>query len=518
MNKMEFAGQEVVLIGDWRAYPAEGLLVRGEDSVRLEPKAMEVLVYLASRSGEVVTRDDLEREVWCGVMVGYDSITSTITKLRRALGDNSREPHYIATIPKRGYRLLATVEHNVPLPIDSLPNKPAIAVLPFVNMSGDPEQDYFADGISEDIITDLSRFHWFYVVARNSSFIYKGMAVDVKQVARELGVQYVLEGSVRKVGNQVRINAQLIDATAGCHIWAERYDRNIDDIFSAQDEISEAITTTVAPTFITVEAQRAARKTPEDYSAWDYTARGNWHLWRRGKDDIAQAIQLFESALKINSETTSAHSGLAFALCWAYIFGWQDDLVAVRKKAVNAARRAVDLDDADAWAHTILGWVHFISNELDAAITECKRALELNPSLALAESVLSISCSWRGDNEEAVQHAKMAQRLSPRDPGQSMWSFALACAEFGAGNYQQTVDWAKIATSVMPEFPGAWRYLAASLGHLDRLDDARAATQQLLHIMPHDNLKIVRAHLPSAKPKRMEQFIEGLRKAGLPPD
>lgn len=516
VDDMNIDSQNILLIGDWRVSPAEGVLMKGEETVRLEPKAMEVLVYLTSRPGEVVTRDDLEREAWHGAVVGYDSVTKTIAKLRKALGDNTKEPSYIATIPKRGYRLLAHVGHDVSSQSIRALDKPAIAVLPFDNLSGNPEQEYFADGISEDIITGLSKFHWFFVIARNSSFAYKGTAVDVKQVARELGVQYILEGSVRKAGERVRINAQLIDATNGCHIWAERYDRNIDDIFSAQDEISEAIITTVAPTFISVEAQRAERKTPENFNAWDYTARGNWHLWRRGKNDIAEAIRLFEAALQVDTKNTAALSGLAFAQCWVYIFGWEDDLDAVRNMAHEMARRAIDLDDSDAWAHAILGWVHFSSHELDASVTECERALELNPSLALAESVLSIACSWLGENEKAVQHAKMAQRLSPRDPGQSMWSFALACAEFGARNYTEAEEWAKITTTVMPEFPGAWRYLAASLGQLDKVEEAHMAINHLLQIMPHDSLQMVSTRLPSVSRERMEQFIDGLRRAGLP--
>ncbi len=277
-----------------------------------------------------------------------------------------------------------------------LSDKPTIAVLPFTNMSGDPEQEYFADGISEDIITGLSRFHWFFVIARNSSFSYKNSSVDLAQVARELGVQYVLEGSVRKSGTRVRIGAQLIDAKTGRHVWAERYDRNLNDIFALQDEISEAITTTVAPAFISAEARRAERKGPENLDAWDCAMRGNWHLSRRGKDDLAEARRYFEKALQLDQRNTTALSGLAFALCWVNIFGWEDDLDAVRTRAYDAAKQAVSYDDSDAWAHAILGWVRFTRHELDAAVAECLRALELNPSLALAESILSISYSWRG--------------------------------------------------------------------------------------------------------------------------
>ena len=213
--------------------------------------------------------------------------------------------------PVRAYQIALGHLEKQPLTdgtMPSLPAKPSIAVLPFDNLSGDPEQEYFADGVAEDIITALSKFHWFFVIARNSSFSYKGTSPDVRQVAKELGVQYVLEGSVRKGGNRVRITAQLVDALTGRHVWAERYDRDLEDIFVVQDEITEAITTTVAPAFMSAEAQRAERKSPENYGAWDYAMRGNWHLSRRGRDDIAEAQRLFETALDLDPQSTMALS------------------------------------------------------------------------------------------------------------------------------------------------------------------------------------------------------------------
>ncbi len=506
---------DTFVVGDWQVDPAAGTLVRDGTNVRLQPKVMEVLVYLSSRPGEIVTRNELEREVWRGMVIGYDAVTTTVTKLRKALDDDTHEPRYIATIPKRGYRLLARVDRDPQLQATAF-NKPGIAVLPFKNLSENPEHEYFADGICVDITTGLAKFHWFIVIACNSSFTYRGAGVDAKKVARELGVRYVVTGSVRRAADRMRISAQLIDADTGRHIWAESYDRSIEDMFSVQDEISEAITTTVAPAFIASEAQRADRKAPENLDAWDYTARGNWYLGRRGRDDIKKAIELFEAALEIDPNNTAALSGLAFALCWVNIFDWHRDRNTIRELAYDSARRAVDLDDTDAWAHAILGWVRFSAHDLDAAINECNRALQLNPSLALAESVLSIARSWQGENVEALRHAKAAQRLSPRDPGQSMSDFARACAEFGDGNYAAAVEWAQIATAAMPEFPGAWRYLASGLGHLGKLDEAHAAAQQLLRIMPHDNLQIVAARLPSVHQDRIDRFVGGLRRAGLP--
>ena len=397
-----------------------------------------------------------------------------------------------------------------------LSEKPSIAVLPFKNMSNDPEQEYFADGISEDIITGLSRFHWFFVIARNSSFTYKGNALDVKQVAEELGVQYILEGSVRKSGNRVRISAQLVEAITDRHIWVDKYDRNLEDIFAIQDEISQAITTAVAPAFVSAETLKAERKAPENLVAWDFVMRANWHLSRRGREDLAEARRMYIKALELDPKSVIALSGLAFSLCWINIFGWDEDLESIRRRAYEVAQNAVNLDASDAWSHMILGWVRFTQRNLEAAISECHRALELNPNLALAESILSIACSWHGDNDGAMEHAKKAERLSPRDPAQSMWSFARSSAEFGVGNYEEAARWAKLATDVLPEFPGAWRYLASSLGHLDRLTEARAAADELLRVLPSENLRMVREGLPGNIPERIDSFVDGLRMAGLP--
>ncbi|NKB48959.1 MAG: adenylate/guanylate cyclase domain-containing protein [Alphaproteobacteria bacterium] len=419
--------------------------------------------------------------------------------------------------PVRAYRVTLDQVPTAPIatePPPPLPDKPSIAVLPFNNMSGDPDQEYFADGIAEDIITGLSRFHWFFVIARNSSFSYKGTSPDIRQVARELGVQYVLEGSVRKGGNRVRITAQLIDALTGRHVWADRYDRDLDDIFTVQDEISEAITSTVAPAFVAAEAQRAERKAPENFDAWDYVMRGNWHLWR-GKDDIVEARRLFEIALELDSKNAVALSGLSMALTNMIIFGLVDDVVETRTMAYQAAQRAVDLDESDAGAHGALGLIHYFMHQLDAAVAELRRALELNPNLASSAGFLAITCSWRGDDDEALRHAEMATRLNPRNTDFTA-SLGRTCAEFGAGHNEQALEWARKTVEIAPGHPGGWHYLVASLAYLDRIEEARAAKDQLLRIMPNDSLSLIRASFPSIKPERMDQLLDGLRKAGLP--
>jgi TolB-like protein len=496
-------------------------LRRGGDPVALEPQVYRLIVYLIENRDRVVTKDELIENIWNRRVVSDGALSTRINSVRNAVGDSGRSQAVIKTFPRCGFRFVAEVFESgraVDVPSNSafpLPDKPSIAVLPLNNLSGDPQQEYFADGLAEDIITGLSRFHWFFVIARNSSFAYKGSVIDVKQVARDLGVQYVLEGSVRKAGDRVRITAQLIDGLTGRHVWAERYDRDLKDVFEVQDEVTEAVVGAVAPSFISAEARRLERKPPESFDAWDYAMRGNWHLARRGKTDIAEAKRLFETSLEIDPRNTMALSGLANALGWMINFGWADDIDATRAAAHAAARRAIDLDENDAWAHAAHGLISFYMNQLDAAAAACRRALELNPNLATAEGWLAVILSWRGEYDEAVLHAEKATRLSPRDI-HSIGSFARACAEFGAGRYEQAVQWAKTTIESTPEFPAAWMYLAISLAHLDRLIEAQAAKDQLLQVMPHCTLRHLRAALPSARPEEIDRRIEGLRKAGVP--
>ncbi len=397
-----------------------------------------------------------------------------------------------------------------------LPDKPSIAVLPFENLSGDPEQEYFADGLAEDIITGLSRFHWFFVIARNSSFVYKGKAVDVKQIAHELGVQYILEGSVRKAGNRVRIAAQLIDAPSGHHVWAERYDRDLEDIFAVQDEITEAITGAVAPSFIQSEVRRAERKTPGNLDAWDYTMRGYWRLWRLGKADIAEARRLFEVACELDPTSATAYSGLAQAWLFEVYYQWAKDPREARASALKAAQQAVALDGGDAWAQTLLGFAYMYMRKPDDGVTACRQALDLNPNLAFAEGILACCHAFRGDYDDAVTHAERAERLSPRDPQRVVWYQARAHAALGTEQYEEAAIWAKKSIEASPEMPAGWRVLASCYGHLGRIEEATTALQEVLRLYPDLTIESIRASHPSIRPEHVEIYVEGLRKAGLP--
>ena len=406
-----------------------------------------------------------------------------------------------------------TSDSAEPLP---LPDKPSIAVLPFQNMSGDPEQEYFADGIAEDIITALSRFSWFFVIARNSSFSYKGASPDVRQVAQELGVQYVLEGSVRKAANKVRITAQLIDALTGRHVWAERYDRELNDIFAVQDEITEAITGAIAPAFASAEVRRADHKSPENLDAWDYTMRGNWHLWRGTREDVAEAKNFFEIAIERDRRSAIAFTGLAIACVQEMVQGWTKDPKRERENGYQAAKQAVTLDDQDAWAHAVRGYIdHMLEND-DAAIPEIRKAIELNPNLPFAEGALGLIHAHHGEYDEAIIHADKAARLSPRDPSNIIYVVARTVASFTNERYDEHLHWSRRLTEVNPNWPASWRHLAVAFANLNRLDEAKQALENLRMLTPEQTVKSVRAGMSFFQPPQLERFLDGLRKAGLP--
>jgi adenylate cyclase len=397
-----------------------------------------------------------------------------------------------------------------------LPDKPSIAVLPFDNMSGDPEQEYFADGITEDIITALSHFHWFFVIARNSSFSYKGTSPDVRQVATELGVRYVLEGSVRKGGNRVRITAQLIDATTGRHVWAERYDRDLSDIFAVQDQVTEAITAAVAPSFVAAEARRASTEFAENLDSWALTVRGNWHLWRFRREDFAEARSLFRQAAERDPKNSLALSGLALAYVLEAGAGWAEDVAESRELARCAANRAVELNDQDAWAHCVVGWVAHLSRNNEAAIRASQKALKLNPNLAYGEGILAIAHAHLGNEAEANRHFDNAVRLSPRDPSLPFWTLARLIAALIAGRMEDYLAQSKELTESIPSFAPGWRHLVVANATLGRTEAAKAALEQLLQLAPGDTLTSVEKSVPIVDPKARMIYLDALRKSGLP--
>ncbi len=356
----------------------------------------------------------------------------------------------------------------------ALPDKPSIAVLPFVNLSGDPEQEFFADGMAEEIITALSHYRWFFVIARNSSFTYKGRAVDVTQVARELGVRYVLEGSVRKAGNRVRVNAQLIDATTGSHIWAEHYDRELDDIFALQDEITETIVAAIEPELGAFERERARRRPPENLDAWGSFQRGLWHFFTyQNREGLAEAKRLFQRACELDPGFATAHAELA----WTHIAdihrGFADDPGASLEQAARAAEQAVALDARDPVARFALGRVHIFRHAYENALAEMEAALDLNASSDRAYYCLGLALLYGGRAQDSIPQLERAIRLNPRSPILSAYLDMLARAYFNSERYEEAAEWFEKASQQPNASFLPFVHAAAALGHLDRIDEAR---------------------------------------------
>jgi adenylate cyclase len=396
----------------------------------------------------------------------------------------------------------------------ALPDKPSIAVLPFDNLSGDPEQEYFADGIAEDLITALSRIRWLFVTARNSTFTYKGKAVDLKQVGRDMGVRYVVEGSVRRGGNRVRISAQLIDATTGNHVWADRFDRDLEDIFALQDEITETIVAAIEPELGVAERERAMRKPPSSLEAWDYYQRGMWHLYRFTANDNAEAQRHFRRAIDLDSRFGSAYSSLAYSSFLDVAMDYTDSPDDRRADAQEAAKAALALDAMDAMAHCALGrlygWMGVA--HYDAAIIELKIAIDINPSFALAHFGLAHALTHAGHLDEALAELDDTLRLSPHDPYLWLFETLRGNALIMMNEYEQALPWIERATR--HGNAGFWAYekLASCLGHLGRRREAKGALQQLLVMKPDYSLSIDTSY---TNPELQQNLADGLRKAGL---
>jgi TolB-like protein/Flp pilus assembly protein TadD len=391
--------------------------------------------------------------------------------------------------------------------------RPSIAVLPFANMSGDAEQEYFADGISEDIITGLSKLRWFFVIARNSSFAYRGKAVDVKRAATELRVRYVLEGSVRKGGNRVRITAQLIDAATGNHLWADRYDGDLTDVFALQDEITRKVVAAIEPKLLEAEGIRSQKRSAEDLDAWDMVIQANSLFWRLTKADGDAAIAILRRAVERYPDYGPAHSMLAFMLLLSQLIGWKIE-ESLGKQAVTYAERAAELDDSDPWAHLALGYAAFSIRRTDEAVEEFQRALDLNPNFAAAHGYMALALGLAGRSEEAIAHGEQAIKMSPQDPQNAIFNTAIAAAHYLAGRYAEAVVFGRKALQQRTQFTSGHRIYVASLAQAGQIGEAREQLLRLKKVLPELTIAWIKQYVPYTTGP-MEKFLEGMRKAGL---
>ena len=511
---------------DFLLDPERRELRRAETLIALEPQVFDLLLYLVRNRERVVTRDNLLDAVWNGRVVSESTLTSRINAARRAVNDNGEEQRLIRTIARKGLRFVGEVTEltstptapgkpsNVPPTGLPLPDRPAIAVLPFTNMSGETEQDYFSDGISEDIITALSKLRWFFVVARNSSFIYKGRPVHLRQVAEELGVRYVVEGGVRKDGDRVRITAQLNDVATGSHLWAERYDRELADVFAVQDEITEAIVAAIEPQLYAAESFRAQRKPPDSMDAWDLVMRALSHYWRVTRQDHVAAQALLEKAIALDPNYGKALGLLGTSYMFAAHMGWMEMATAM-PVAERAARAAIRADDGDAWAHNALGHVHLFARRFEDSLAEFETALQLNPNFALAQGYYGLALGYCGRWQDADEAARRAIRLSPRDPYAPVYFGIAAYARFLGGDDAEAIRLAQEALRQRSDFVGAHRVLTAAAGMAGHMEIAQAALKELRRAQPNVSLAWIAEFMPVKLAADRERYLEGFRRAGL---
>ena len=507
-------------------------LRRSCNPVAIEPQVFDLLVYLLRNRDHVVSKDDLIATVWGGRIVSDSTLTSRINAARKAVGDSGEEQRLIRTIARKGFRFVGEVHaqpagetvlaaaalDHMPPPLRAelpLTDRPAIAVLPFTNMTGDPGQEYFSDGISEDIITALSKLRSFFVIARNSSFIYKDKLVHMKQIAEELGIRYVVEGSVRRDGDRVRITAQLNDAATGSHIWADRYDRKLGDVFAVQDEITEAIVATIEPQLYAAENFRATRKTPDSMDAWDLVMRALSHHWRVTRQDNVVAQALLEKASSIDPNYGHALGLLAASYMFSAHMGWAD-MATVVPIAERAASAAILADDEDPWAHLALGCVNlFARRRFDDSLAELEWALQLNPSFSLAQGYYGLALCYCGRWTEGNSAARRALRLSPRDPLSAVYYGIASYAQYIGRNYDEAIRLANEGIRRRADFVGAHRVLTAAAGMAGQADVAAVALQELRRAQPNISLDWIAHHMPIKESSEREHYLEGFRRAGL---
>ena len=515
--------------GSFRLDPGAEILFRGAEPVPLGRRAVALLRALMVRPGMPLSKDALIEAAWPGLVVEESNLTVQIAALRRVLGQEPGGERWIETLPRRGYRFVGPVAqqdvgrapaaYNEAAPSLAVPDKPSIAILPFTNLSSDPEQDYFADGIVEDIITALSHFKALFVIARNSSFTYKGRTVDLKQVGRELGVRYVLEGSLRKAADRVRITGQLVDAATGAHLWADRFDGGLGDIFDLQDQVTERVVGAIAPTVEKAEIERAKRKPTESLDAYALYLRGLAAYYQfANRQANEEALRLFNSAIALDPDFATAYGRAAVCYVWAKVNGWFSVTPSKIAEVTRLAQRAVELGKDDALALVDSGWaLAFVVRDLGVAAGLIDRALVLNSNLAEAWHLGAWVKNWLGEPQPAIERFARAMRLSPLDPYAIAMRSGTAHAHFFLGHYDEAVSWAAMALQDSPDFQPGLRIAAASNAMAERLEQAHKAVARLRQLNPELRVSTFKDVVgPYRRAEDLSRMEEGLRRARLP--
>lgn len=519
---------------DYQLDPARRELSRAGAVVATTPKVFDLLLYLVQNRGRVVSRDDLLQIVWLGRIVSESTLASHINAVRKVVGDTGSEQRLIRTVARKGFRFVGEVRETAPsesghspaieaAALDTPPSatppprrKPSLAVLPFVNLSGDPQQDYFVDGVVEDIIAALSRLRWLFVIGRNSSFAYKGRALDLQQVGRELGVRYVLEGSVRKAADRVRVTGQIVDATTGQHLWADRFEGVLGDIFELQDQLAESVVGAITTQLERAEIRRAKLKPTDSLDAYDCYLRGLASFHRHTRQAMDEALPFFHKAIELDPEYAAAYGMAAWCHCWRKLNRWMVDRERETAGAAALARRAIELgrNDAIALARGAHALGHF-GGSIDRCNDLLDHALALDPNLAAAWLFSGYLRIWRGESDAAIERFEHALRLDPFDPEVLRIHAGMAMAHLLAGRFDVASAWAEKAYGEMPTFLMAVAVTAASHALAGKVDKAQQAMHLLHQIDPALRVADLADWLPFHAPADAARLAEGLRRAGL---
>ena len=503
-------------------------LRRGSEIIAVEPQVFDVLEFLIVNRERVVSNDDLIEGIWRGRIVSDGTVSTRINAVRRAINDSGERQRLIRTVPRRGYRFVGNVRQesgersnssatSVQPALSVLADKPSIAVLPFNNFSSDPEQSYFADGMVDDIITALCHIRWLFVIARTSSFTYRDRAVDVRQIGRELGVRYVLEGSVRKTATRVRIMAQLIDAHTGTHLWGDRFEGALGNVFDLQDRVTSCVVGAIAPKLQQAEIQRVRHKPTESLAAYDCFLRGTESFNRFTREATDEALAMFRRAIEVDPEFSTPYGMAALCYCRRKATGWWADPKDEAAEAVRLARRAVEFGIDDVIALSAGGWaLAFVGMELDDGAAFIDRALEMSPNLASAWMLNGWTRIFLGEHDLAIKHFAESMGMSPLDPLIVMAQAGTAFAHLLARRYDEASSWAERAFRGHPEYFFANVACACTRALTGRSDDAYVVMARVREMNPTLRIANLGELEPLRRPQDMATWTQAMRKAGLP--
>jgi TolB-like protein/Tfp pilus assembly protein PilF len=499
-------------------------------SVPLEPQVFALISYLVSNPERMISREELIEKVWSGRVVSDSAISSRIKKARKALGDDGRSQRLIHTVHGQGFRFIGDLAvdgtpavsgepdlTDQPRPATNAGSRPRIIVLPFVNLSGDTQQEYFSDAITQDLITNLSKHRWLTVVARNSAFAYKGRPIHMQQLVQELAVNYVVEGSVRQVGNRIRATAQLVDASSERQIWSDRYDRELEDVFAVQDEITAKIAARLEPEIGASERQKISRQSNPDLQAWDCFHLGISHFFRFSAQDNLEAQRLLQESRRLDPTFGEAHAWWAYSVILGMVYWDTDPSSELLDAALDATQQALQIDDQNAVFYALKARVQLARCEYQSALIENAMAIELNPTLAAAHCGLADSLAYEGRYDEAIQCFKKALELSPNDP--QRWAFLTygALAHIFNRDFHSAIEWSNRASEVPNCQFWTTAHKAVALAYLGEQELATAQVGQLLREQPQFSQAFARKKLFYLKDEgQLKMYLDGLQLAGVP--